>query len=278
MLSSAEAAAEISPQNYAWLQRHVYDTSGIVLEENKHYLVEARLLPLVREASLRNLNELCAVLRAEASGPLMRAVRDALTTNETLFFRDVAPFKALREALIPELLRVRSISRRLTFWSAGSSSGQEAYSIVMMLLDMGIDPVDIDVLATDISERMLEQGAAGRYSQMEVSRGLPAQLLVRHFRREGAVWQIKDELRRLVRFKPFDLRAPMGALGKFDFVFCRNVLIYFDLETKKQILGQLKDTLSPEGFLLLGAAETTLNLTESFDRRVVGTASFFRRR
>jgi chemotaxis protein methyltransferase CheR len=272
------SAGEISRENYLWLQQHIQRTSGIVLDDNKHYLLEARLIPIVRREELRNLNDLCALLRATAPGPLVHAVRDAMTTNETLFFRDAVPFKAMQETLIPELLRDRPIFPRLSFWSAAASSGQEAYSLAMMLLDMGIEAAGFDILATDISSRMLEQAAAGRYSQLEVSRGLPARQLVRYFRREGAEWLVKDDLRRLVRFQAFDLRDPMEALGRFDFVLCRNVLIYFDQETKKQILGRMAATLSSEGHLLLGAAETTLNLTESFERHVVGSASFYRRR
>jgi len=273
-----DAAGEISSDNYAWLQQHIYRASGIVLDDNKHYLLESRLLPIVRRQELRNLNDLCILLRAEASGPLTRAVRDAMTTNETLFFRDVIPFKAMEQELIPEILAARRAFPRLRFWSAATSSGQEAYSLAMMLLDSGLDPVSFDILATDISGRMLEQGASARYSQIEVSRGLPAQHLVKYFGRVGDDWQIREELRRMIRFQYFDLRDSVAPLGQFDFIFCRNVLIYFDTETKRGILNRLKDALTPEGFLLLGAAETTLNLSESFDRRIVGGACFYRKR
>lgn len=271
-------AGEISAENYAWLQQHIHETSGIVLDDNKQYLLEVRLLPIVREERLRSLNDLCARLRTASFGPLAKAVRDAMTTNETLFFRDARPFQAMREALLPEILRARPLYRRLRFWSAASSSGQEAYSLVMMLLDMGVEASEFEVLATDISDRMLGQGAAGRYSQIEVGRGLPAKELVKYFRRDGSEWCIKDELRAMVRFEPFDLREPMDALGQFDFVLCRNVLIYFDSGTKKQVLERLAGTLYPEGYLLLGAAETTLNVTEAFDRHVVCGTSFYRKR
>lgn len=272
------AASEISTANYVWLQRHIHEMSGIVLDDNKQYLLEVRLLPIVREERLHNLNELCERLRTPNSGPLVKAVRDAMTTNETLFFRDATPFRAMRQTLIPALLRTRAPFRRLRFWSAAASSGQEAYTLVMMLLDMGLDPAEFEILATDISERMLEQAAAGRYSQTEVGRGLPAQELVKYFRREGSEWRIKDELRGMVRFQPFDLRQPMDAFGQFDFVLCRNVLIYFDPETRKQVLERLAGALHPDGYLLLGAAETTLNITEAFSRHAVDAASFYRRR
>lgn len=277
MATTVPASTEISAENYSFLQQHVYRTSGIILDENKHYLLEARLLPIVRREELQSLNDLCALLRAQRSGRVFDEVRDAMTTNETLFFRDAVPFKAIREILIPEMFRERNGSRRLTFWSAASSSGQEAYSLAMMLLDMGMESRDIEILGTDISDKILEQAVAGRYTQAEVGRGLPAQQLVKYFRRERAEWQIKDEIRRLVRFQPFDLRGRMSALGRFDFVLCRNVLIYFDVDTKKRILEEMESTMNPGGFLLLGGAETTLNITEKFERRYLGGAAFYQR-
>jgi chemotaxis protein methyltransferase CheR len=276
MAATDSVMTAISRDNYAFLQEHVYRTSGIVLDDNKHYLLEARLLPIVRREDLSTLNDLCALLRASGSGRVFQEVRDAMTTNETLFFRDAVPFKAMRQVLIPELFAKGS--RRLTFWSAASSSGQEAYSLAMMLLEMGINAGDIDILATDISDKVLEQARSGRYSQTEVGRGLPAQQLVRYFQRDKAEWQVKDELKRLVRFQPFDLRDRMSSIGSFDFVLCRNVLIYFDIDTKKRILREMEGTLNPGGFLLLGAAETTLNLTDAFDRRAVESVSFYQKR
>jgi chemotaxis protein methyltransferase CheR len=277
-LTPPAAPAAISPDNYAWLQQHIYRHSGIVIDANKHYLLDARLLPIVRQENLRGLNDLCALLRATETGPLAHAVRDAMTTNETLFFRDAIPFRALQDTLIPEMLAAQPIVPRLRFWSAASSSGQEGYSLAMMLLDMGLDSFSFDILATDISDIMLERGAAGLFSQLEVSRGLPAQQLVKYFQRVGADWQIRDEVRRKVRFQPFDLRDPAKALGPFDCILCRNVLIYFDIATRKRILEQLFEALRPGGYLLLGAAETTLNLTDCFERRALGAASFYRKR
>jgi chemotaxis protein methyltransferase CheR len=200
-----------------------------------------------------------------------------MTTNETLFFRDAIPFKGMREVLIGEVRERRQGNQRLRFWSAAASTGQEAYSLAMMLLDMGVAPAEIDILATDLSGEVLEKARAGRYTQAEVGRGLPAQQLVRYFRREKDQWQISDTVRALVRFQPFDLRSSMSSLGPFDFVLCRNVLIYFDLETKKSILKGISRTLAPGSFLLLGAAETTLNLSDAFERRTVCGASFYRK-
>jgi len=241
-------------------------------------LLEARLLPIARTENVSTLNDLCALLRATGSGRILQAVRDAMTTNETLFFRDAVPFKVMRQNLIPELLSERNGSRRLVFWSAAASSGQEAYSLAMMLLDMGMESRDIEIVATDISDRVLDQARAGRYTQAEVGRGLPAQQLVKYFRRDHAEWQIKDEVRRLVRFQSFDLRSPMASLGTFDFILCRNVLIYFDIETKKRILQSLEYVMNPRAFLLLGGAETTLNLTDAFERRAFDAAYFYQKR
>jgi chemotaxis protein methyltransferase CheR len=268
---------DISADNYTFLQQHVYRHSGIVLDEAKHYLFEARLLPVARKEGLHGLNQLCEHLRKPGSDRLVLAVRDAMTTNETLFFRDAIPFKGMREVLIGEVRERRQGNQRLRFWSAAASTGQEAYSLAMMLLDMGIAPGDIDILATDISGEVLEKAHAGRYTQAEVGRGLPAQQLVRYFRREKDQWQISDALRALVRFQPFDLRSSMNSFGPFDFVLCRNVLIYFDLETKKNILRGISRTLAPGGYLLLGAAETTLNLSDAFERRSVAGASFYQK-
>jgi len=278
MAITETGAAELSRENYIFLQQHVYKSSGIVLDDNKLYLLEARLLPIARTENVSTLNDLCALLRATGSGRILQAVRDAMTTNETLFFRDAVPFKVMRQNLIPELLSERNGSRRLVFWSAAASSGQEAYSLAMMLLDMGMESRDIEIVATDISDRVLDQARAGRYTQAEVGRGLPAQQLVKYFRRDHTEWQIKDEVRRLVRFQSFDLRSPMASLGTFDFILCRNVLIYFDIETKKRILQSLEYVMNPRAFLLLGGAETTLNLTDAFERRAFDAAYFYQKR
>ena len=266
--------SDISEENYAFLQKYIYQESGIVIDTGKHYLLEARLTPLARREQLKTLNDLCALLRAAGPAPIKREVIEAMTTNETLFFRDLAPFDALRKNLLPPLIQERAASRRISIWSAASSSGQEAYSLAMLLLEMGLKGWNIQILGTDLSDQMVERARAGRYLQIEVNRGLPAPYLVKYFTREGLDWQLRDEVRRMVRFERFDLREPMKRMGPFDLVFCRNVLIYFDVETKKKILGELRGTIMPGGYLLLGAAETTINLDERFVRTCIGTAVF----
>jgi chemotaxis protein methyltransferase CheR len=270
--------SEISRENYGFLQQYVYRTSGIVLDENKHYLLEARLVPIVRRENLKTINDLCALIRATSGGRVSQEVVEAMTTNETLFFRDAIPFKVLRNSLLPPLIEARSKSRKLTFWSAASSSGQEAYSLAMMLCEMGLQDWNIEIKGTDLNERMVERARLGSYAQIEVNRGLPATHLVKYFERHDLEWRVKEGLRRMVRFERFDLRQPMRQMGPFDFVLCRNVLIYFDVETKKRILSEIEKTMTPGGHLLLGAAETTMNLSDAFERDAFEGVSFYRKK
>jgi chemotaxis protein methyltransferase CheR len=268
-------AAQIHPDTYRYLQEYVYRESGIVLDGDKHYLLEARLMPIVRQRQLGSLDGLCAVLRAAADAPLKQQVVEAMTTNETFFFRDTAQYDALKSVVLPELIQQHQDTRRLSFWSAASSSGQEAYSLAMMLLEMGLGDWKIQILGTDLSTQILDRARAGKYMQIEVNRGLPAAYLVKYFTRIGLDWQLKDEVRRMVRFEAIDLRKSLRTLGPFDIVFCRNVLIYFDIESKKKILAELYGTLFRGGYLLLGGSETTLNLYDQFDRRIFGPAVFY---
>ncbi len=266
---------EITGENFVFLQRWVHQETGIVLDDGKRYLVDARLTPLVRDEGLKSLNELCNLLRATQAPHLNRKVLEAMTTNETLFFRDLAPFDALRETIIPELVERNRKARVLRFWSAAASSGQEAYSLAMMLLEMGLGDWNIRIHGTDLSEQVLERARVGQYLQIEVNRGLPARFLVKYFERLGLEWRVQERLRRMVRFERRDLREPMGSLGTFDVVLCRNVLIYFDVETKKQILAQIRSRMETRGYLLLGAAETTFGLDHQFERNPVGGAVIY---
>jgi chemotaxis protein methyltransferase CheR len=278
MINTVTDAGEISKDNYNFLQQYVYKTSGIVLDENKHYLLEARLVPIVRKENLRTINDLCALIRATTAGRVSKEVVEAMTTNETLFFRDAIPFKALRNILLPPLIEERKMTRKLSFWSAASSSGQEAYSLAMVLCEMGLQDWKIDIQGTDINEKMVERAHNGAYLQIEVNRGLPATHLVKYFERHDLEWRVKPILRQMVRFDKFDLRQPMRMLGPFDFVLCRNVLIYFDLETKRRILNEMVRTMNPNGYLLLGAAETTMNVSDSFERSTYEGVPFYRKK
>lgn len=272
---ASKPPAMITPENYAYLQHEIYRESGIVLDGDKHYLLESRLLPVARAAKLSSVDALCAQLRAKISPELARLVIEALTTHETLFFRDTEPFEALRQRVIPELLASRPA--KLAIWSAAASSGQEAFSIAMLLKEMKGVTCPVDILGTDLSEQILDRAHEAKYAQFEVSRGLPAPYLEKYFKRKGLDWQLNDEIRSMVRFKRFDLRQPMALFGKFDIVFCRNVLIYFDVNTKVKILGQILNVLNSGGYLFLGGAETTQNLQDSFERVAIGATAAYRK-
>lgn len=265
-------SAEISPQNYQFFQKFISRESGLVLDGDKRYLLEARLMPIARMLRLYSLNDLCILLQTTTEVSLRQQVVEAMTTNETYFFREVAQYDALKSTVLRELMSERQSTRKIRVWSAASSTGQEAYSFAMLLLEMGLGGWDVSIVGTDLSTPVLQRARAGRYLQIEVNRGLPAPLLVKYFRREGLEWQLKDEVRRMVRFEQDDLRQGTSARGPFDLVFCRNVLIYFDVETKRSILARIRQCLVPGGHLLLGGSETTLNLDDRFVRRPVGSA------
>jgi chemotaxis protein methyltransferase CheR len=199
----------------------------------------------------------------------------ALIKHETLFFRDNSAFEALRTAILPQLKTLRAPTHRLTIWSAAASSGQEAYSIAMMLLELGMGAWQIDIVGTDLSHQILERAKVGRFAQIEVNRGLPAPYLVKYFKRHGLEWEVSDQVRRMCRFQQADLRQLPRNLGPFDLVLCRNVLIYFDIETKRKILQSIRTTMGAGGILLLGGAETLLNMDAGFDRRLAGSAVYY---
>jgi chemotaxis protein methyltransferase CheR len=268
----------ISPDTYKFLQDYVYRESGIVLEEDKHYLLQARLMPILKTHQFRAIDDLAFKLRG-GDPALGRKVVEAMTTNETLFFRDPAVFDALRTTLIPALMKQRESTRRLSFWSAAASSGQEAYSLAMLLIEMGLPAQgwSFQILGTDLSNQILDRARQGRYMQIEVNRGLPAPYLVRYFTKQGLEWQLKDNVRSMATFDRFDLRQSPSSLGHFDIVLCRNVLIYFDIPTKRKILSGIRTVLKDDGCLFLGGAEAILDLDSSYARQVVGQASVYRR-
>ncbi len=272
-MQSQTSIATIHSENYRFLQQHVYSQSGIVLEDNKHYLFESRLTPIVTKLGLGSINDLCALLRATRETEVGRQVIEAMTTNETYFFRDPAQYNAIRTVLLPRLKEERRDTKRLRFWSCAASTGQEAYSLAMLLLEEGLSDWNIQILGTDISSQVLERARSGKYQQIEVNRGLPAALLVKYFRRSGVDWHVSESVRRMARFEPIDLRKSMRTLGPFDLVFCRNVLIYFDAETKTKIVKELHGTLVRGGWLLLGGSEAAFNIEDSFERQTVGNVS-----
>jgi chemotaxis protein methyltransferase CheR len=266
---------QILPENYRFLQEHVHSQVGIVLEDNKHYLFESRLAPIVKQYGLGSINDLCLLLRSKRDVALGHQVVEAMTTNETYFFRDPAQYELIRTVLLPKLKHERGDTRKLRFWSAASSTGQEAYSLAMLLLENGFQDWTIQILGTDFSAKVVERARCGIYQQIEANRGLPAALLIKYFRRTGLDWQLAEQVRRMVRFETIDLRQNMRALGPFDLVFCRNVMIYFDNQTKRNIMKEIHSTLFREGWLLLGGSETAFSLEERFDRQAVGNVTVY---
>lgn len=274
-MASQTSAAVIDPKNYKFLQQHVYFHAGIVLEEDKHYLFESRLGPIVRQHGLESIDALCALIQFSNQPEISQQVVEAMTTNETYFFRDPSHYDAIRNVLLPRLKEEREESRKLRFWSAASSTGQEAYSLAMNLLEAGLDDWNIQILGTDFSQKVVERARSGKYQQIEVNRGLPASLLIKYFSRTGMDWQLSDRVRRMVQFETIDLRRSMSALGPFDLVFCRNVMIYFDAQTKMNIFRELHGTMFRGGWLLLGGAETAFGVDEYFERQSVGNATVY---
>jgi len=272
-----EVAAPVSKENYRFLQQFAAEESGIVIEDEKPYFFESRLSPILQRHNLQSVNVLCSMLRLRTNPLLRQEVRDSITTNETLFFRDRHPFEALETTLIPELVVANSATRRIRIWSAAASSGQEAYSLVMLLHEMNLSSWHIEVIATDICEAVLEKARAGRYMRLETNRGLPANYLLKYFESAGLNWHIKKEIRDRVDFRQFDLRSNPALLGQFDLIFCRNVLIYFDQPTRSKILSGLSNCLRPEGHLALGASESVLDTSIGLQRRIVGQAVFYTR-
>ncbi|HEY3436517.1 MAG TPA: protein-glutamate O-methyltransferase CheR [Actinotalea sp.] len=269
----------LAPDTFAYVADLVRRRSALNLQSGKEYLVESRLLPLAR-AEGRDVDAYVRALRAAPHPTTLETVVEALTTNETSWFRDSQPFKALVDHVVPAVTSASAhlpLAARppLRIWSAACSSGQEPYSIAMALAD-AVPLTQLRIIATDLSQRMVERGRAGRYSQLEVNRGLPAPMLVKHFSRAGAEWEVAAGLRNAVRFERHNLLDAPPVGGPFDVVFMRNVLIYFDLAAKREALARVRRVLKPGGYLLLGAAETTIGVDEAWDRVPVGGGSIYR--
>lgn len=268
----------LSPMDVQFLSGLVRERSAIVLEPEKGYLLEARLAPLARAEGFGSIDAMVSHLRARPANGLPRKVVEAMTTNETSFFRDLHPFQALRTVVLPEVIRRRQAERRLTIWCAASSSGQEPYTVAMTVLEHfpQLAGWSVKILGTDLSGEMIARCRAGKYGQLEVNRGLPAPLLVKYFEKKGMEWQIKPEVQRLCEFRELNLIEAWGPLPPLDVVFLRNVLIYFDVDTKRRILHNVCGVLNPWGHLFLGGAETTLNLGDRFERVPVDKAGCYR--
>lgn len=251
---------------FDFIRQFVRARSAITFQDCKQYLVESRLVPLARRGGFSSIADLVSQVRGGKRTDLERAVVEAMTTNETYFFRDVHPFEALKSQILPELAQKRAGERKLNFWCAACSTGQEPYSTAILLHEhfQWLLNWNLDFLATDLSEEVLVRAREGIYSQIEVNRGLPATLLSKYFVPHGNHWAVRDRMRQSVKFRQMNLMGSWSGLPKMDIVFLRNVLIYFNLETKKSILAKVRNVLKPDGYLFLGAAETTVNVDDSF--------------
>ncbi len=262
--------------SFDYISALVLKKSAIVLEPSKNYLVESRLLPVARAHGWSTLDELVDALQRQVASALTDEVVDAMTTNESSFFRDLHPFNALKTHVLPELIAKRSRERVLNIWSNACSSGQEVYSIAMLIRENfpELSGWRIRLTATDISRQILEKAQSGIFTQTEINRGLPMPMVLKYFTREGVSWRISEEIRKMVDFKYLNLIEPWPpTLPKMDIVFLRNVLIYFNVETKKQILDKVHRVLQSDGMMFLGGAETTMNLNVNFERKLIGSAT-----
>jgi chemotaxis protein methyltransferase CheR len=258
----------MNPDDFDYIRNYVRDQSAIVLEPGKEYLVESRLQILARNQNLGSPEAIIKRLRSDSPNGLHRKVVDAMTTNETSFFRDLHPFEALRKTILPELMARRAPTRQLNFWCGAASTGQEPYSVLMLIAEHFPELLqwNITFIATDLCGDVLARARSGHFNQLEVNRGLPASLLVKYFVQHGAHWEFREDLRRRVEFREMNLAKDWSGLPPLDIVFLRNVLIYFDVEVKKTILAKTRKILRPDGYLLLGGAETTFNLDDAFAR------------
>ncbi|MGH1343637.1 MAG: CheR family methyltransferase [Nannocystales bacterium] len=268
-----------NPLSLSFVRKFIYDQSAIVIGSDKDYLVESRLLPIARKRGVAGVDGVVKLLQTRRDRSLESEVVEALTTNETYFFRDQHPFEILKNRVLPGLIERRTSSRRIRIWCGAASTGQEPYSVLMSIFETLPDPSqwDIDFVATDINETVLKKCRAGRYKQHEVNRGLPAPFLLKYFERSGMDWVVQERLRKLVTFRTLNLAESWPFTEEFDIIFMRNVLIYFDVEMKSSILGRARKLLNTDGALFLGGAETTVNLDQNYESVRDGRGVFYRR-
>ncbi|MFN0165194.1 MAG: CheR family methyltransferase [Bryobacteraceae bacterium] len=266
--------------DFDYIRKLLVDRSAIVLGDDKRYLVEARLAPVIGQLNVPSISDLVSKLRLGSNPGMATKVIEALVTSETSFFRDISPFEVLRKQVLPELIAARASERKLTFWSAACSTGQEPYTIALMLREYFPELANwqITILGTDISTEVIAKAKEGIYSQFEANRGLPAKLMVKYFKQIGTTWQLDSSIRDMVEYRPFNLAAAWPGLPVFDVVLLRNVMIYFDVLTKREILTRVERVLRPDGYLVLGGSETTLNISDTFSRVERAKGGYYQRR
>ena len=273
----------ITQQEFQQFARHILDVSGIHLAAGKEYLIETRLAPLMEETGSRSFSELQGRIQRDHSKGLEKKLVDAISTNETYFFRDIHPFELLKHKIIPDLVDKRSAKSfpgrpvPIRIWSAASSTGQEIYSIAMALDELGLKrpEYDIRLVGTDISDAAVAQASYGRYNKFEAARGLSPARLQRYFLKDGDGWRIRDEIRSMVSFRKANLMKPLSGLGKFDIVFCRNVAIYFTPQDRKALYQRLSGTMEGDGYLLIGSTESLSNDTGLFEPKKYLNSVFY---
>ncbi len=268
----------MTPEQFQYLRNFLKERSGLVLGEDKRYLLDSRLNPVAKEYGHATLAEMVTALRKPGSGRLADSITEAMTINESFFFRDMTPFDNFRNFMLPHMLEERAASRRLRIWSAAASTGQEGYSLAIELLEQKskLQGWKLEILGTDLSSEALAKARAGRYSQFEVQRGMPTSMLMKYFKQVGSEWEVQAGVKSMVEFRHFNLLKDYRALGTFDIVFCRNVLIYFDRETKSDILARMAKQMAPDAYLVLGAAETIIGLSDQF-QMVKGARGLYQR-
>lgn len=269
----------MTPHEFEFLKTFLKTRSGLVLSNDKQYLVESRLLPVARSSDLETLSALIKLLQKGGNRSLETEVIEAMTTNESFFFRDKTPFDHFRETMLPALLETRGSRKQLKIWCAAASTGQEPYSLAICLKEDAskMPGWRTKIVGTDLSQEVLDKAKTGIYSQFEVQRGLPIQMLLKYFDQKGDMWQITPEMRAMIEYKQLNLLDNFSHLGEFDIIFCRNVLIYFDQATKSEILGRLVRSIPDDGYLVLGAAETVVGLTDAF-KPVPGKRGLFQKK
>ena len=259
----------LQQSDFDFVQKLVQQKAAIVLDNGKQYFVESRLTPLAQNTGHDSIEKLILALRQNPhNSRMVEQVVEAITIHETSFFRDIHPFKCMKEVVMPSLLEKRASQHTLNLWCAACSSGQEPYTVTMLLRENfpQLQSWNVRFIATDISNQILGRAREGKFSQLEVNRGLPAPLLLKHFEKQGLEWQIKPQLRSSIEFRKLNLIDNWPPMPKMDVVFLRNVLIYFDVETKRRILGEVRKLLNPDGFLFLGAAEMPMSIDNAFER------------
>ena len=256
----------MKPDDFQFMATLLKQRSGLILNEDKAYLLESRLMPVARARGIKGVDELITEIRSTKKEDLIVEVTEAMTTNESFFFRDIKPFDLFKDHVLPHIMQKCAAQKRFRIWCAAASNGQEPYSLAMILKEEGAKMAgwSYEIVGTDLSRQVLNKAEKGLYSQFEVQRGLPITMLVKYFEKQDDQWQLKPEIRNMVKYRYFNLLDDLSPLGKFDIVFCRNVLIYFDQPTKGKVLEGISKLMPDYGMLFLGGAETVLGVSDKF--------------